>query len=651
MNRLEDVNFDDIVFLYVEDDDVIRRAVSIYVKRHIKNFHEACNGAEGLEKYKKYRPDIILTDIMMPEVTGLEMIEEIRKEDSNVIIIITTAYDDAEFLLKAIKAGVDSYVIKPIDRNSVTSEIAKFSKIINTKRSYDKVKNIQDNILDATNEGIFGLNLQGQHTFVNRAAAEILGYTQKEMVGKHSHSMWHNKKERGEEFAETECPIYGVLKSGKSTTIERDIFWKKDGNFIIVEYSANPIFVDEKIAGVVVTFNDITTKSKYEDELKKLSTVVKESTNTIVITDKNGEIEFANRAAQNTTGYKADELIGKKSSIFKSEKNSPEIYKKLWSEIIQGNIWNGELINKKKDGDEYWVLLSIFPIFDKDGNISNFVGIGEDITGRKKYEESLKEMNTILEKRVEEEIEKSRAKDSILYEQKKVIAMGELMRDIAHHWRQPLTAIGMLIQNIKDLYDYGELDEESLDETVNKALDQLQQLSKTIDNFRSFFKSEQSRTPFKIRKVLEDALYMLKPNLRQAKIETKILGDGLDIEIKSSINDFKQVTINILKNSIDAILERCKHEKYNPKLEIIVERDGEFCNIYFKDNGIGIDSEIANKVFDPYFTTKEQGKGSGIGLYMSKMIVEKNLEGEIFINREFKEKGVEIVVQIPIDSH
>lgn len=646
MKEIEEFDFSSLKILYIEDEEAIRTTLEIYMRKYISNLYTAKNGRDGLELYYSQKPDIIITDIMMPELTGIEVIQKIRESDRNTKIIITTAYDDAEFLLDAIKAGVDNYIIKPIQRKDISNMLLKYGKIVVNEKDINSIKSLQESILNSTCEGIFGIDKDGYHTFVNPAAAKLLGYTQSELIGKHSHSLWHYKKENGDEFPAYECPIYGVLQTGVRVNSKKDIFWKSDGSSIYVSYSANPIIDGDSIVGAVVGFSDISNEYKKDMELKKLSSVVKESVSMIVITNRCGDIEFVNRSFCDTTGYEESEIIGQNPRVLKSDKNDASVYEELWSSLKSGKLWRDELINRKKDGSEYWVLITIFPIYDEDQNIVSFAAVSEDITQRKEYERELEMINRNLELKINQEIEKSRQKDSVLFEQKKVIAMGELMRDIAHHWRQPLTAIGMLIQNIKDLYEYDELDDKALDEIVTKALDQLQQLSKTIDNFRSFFKSDNNRSKFKIRKVVDDTLYMLKSAIKLNNIEINVIGDGIDLEIEASINDLKQVVINTLKNSIDSIVEKQKLVRFAPLINIEITSENGATIVKIRDNGIGIKDEVLEKVFEPYFTTKEQGKGVGIGLYMSKMIVERNMDGAIYIDNN-KDEGVEVVIKIP----
>jgi len=245
----------------------------------------------------------------------------------------------------------------------------------------------------------------------------------------------------------------------------------------------------------------------------------------------------------------------------------------------------------------------------------------------------IKELNDTLEEKVESEVEKNRQKDKQLMMQSRMALMGELLSMIAHQWRQPLNTIGGIVSNLKLDIMLGEFDEKKLGGVLDKIENLILHLSHTIDDFRKFYREENENDykSIKISKIIDETLNITMPSFKTHNIEL-ILNIKNDDEIYTMPNRLKQVFLNIIKNGLDSIKER---DIENPYIKIEVFKEDDKLIIEIKDNAKGIDEDIKDKIFDPYFTTKDEKNGTGIGLYMSKMIVEK-LNGKIFAyNDEF----------------
>ena len=241
-------------------------------------------------------------------------------------------------------------------------------------------------------------------------------------------------------------------------------------------------------------------------------------------------------------------------------------------------------------------------------------------------QDALEKLNQNLMEEVEKQIEEIRQKDDIMIQQSKHAAMGEMISNIAHQWRQPLNALGLNIQDILDAYEFDELNKEYLEEVTAKSMEVIQHMSKTIDDFRNFFAPQKEKKPFMIGKIVQDVRSLVKAQLDNHNIVLEISGE--EMELHGFSNELMQVVINIINNAKDAI------DAHGPAGggKITVEYGGEDEGMVFIricDNGGGIDEDIITKVFEPYFTTKFKSQGTGIGLYMSKTIVEKNMEGQL----------------------
>ncbi len=258
----------------------------------------------------------------------------------------------------------------------------------------------------------------------------------------------------------------------------------------------------------------------------------------------------------------------------------------------------------------------------------------------------LEQLNRTLDKRIKEEVEKRRKQEQFLMQQSKLAAMGEMVGAIAHQWRQPLSTVAFIIENILDDIENHELDENSTETTLNQAVEQIQYMSKTIDDFKTFFKPSKMKEDFDIVNTITETLSILRAELENKEI-TVTFQPGLSSLLTNGFpNEFKQVLINLLNNGKDAILERRKQggiPRGESEICITVARGDNHAGIRVRDNGGGIPESARERVFEPYFTTKEQGLG--IGLYMSKVIIEDHMDGKLYVGNT--QPGTEFVLELP----
>jgi len=335
---------------------------------------------------------------------------------------------------------------------------------------------------------------------------------------------------------------------------------------------------------------------------------------------------------------------------------------KTWLEYI---LLNGDKTHKVKI-DDYNGITHIFQIsarvFSKD-NTTEYVVSFDDITNielqnknlEKLVEEKTKELQVInedlkrsnyelelatldvanqsmkvqylnvnLKKEIAKEVEKNRSKDKQLIQQSRLAQMGEMISMIAHQWRQPLAAISSIGSAIKVKATLNKLDKESSIELSNKILDYSQHLSSTIDDFRDFFKENKEKKEITYNELINSVLSIVEISVTNKEIilEQKL---NSDIVFHTYPNEIKQVILNLIKNAEDVLVE---NNIENPK--ITIETDGNTLSI--SDNGGGISEEIQNKIFDPYFSTKTKKDGTGLGLYMSKTIIEEHCGGELTVS-------------------
>ena len=255
-----------------------------------------------------------------------------------------------------------------------------------------------------------------------------------------------------------------------------------------------------------------------------------------------------------------------------------------------------------------------------------------------KVEEKTKELrqiNSDLEIRIKKEVEENLKKDRLLSQQQKMISMGQMIENIAHQWRQPLSLITTGISGIKLKKQINDLDDEFLTKTLDSIFNTSKYLSNTIDDFRYFFKPQKEKNDFYLEKCCEKTVDLINPNFLNKEIQ--IIYKIENIKISGYETELIQVLINILNNSKDALTSIEDEEKL---IFIDVFKDNDKAIIEIKDNAGGIDENIINKVFEPYFTTKHQSQGTGIGLFMCQEIIYKHMSGKISIsNTTFEHKS------------
>ncbi|WP_052404699.1 sensor histidine kinase [Bacillus rubiinfantis] len=247
-------------------------------------------------------------------------------------------------------------------------------------------------------------------------------------------------------------------------------------------------------------------------------------------------------------------------------------------------------------------------------------------------------INKQLEKRLQEEIAKNRDKDQLLIKHSRFAAMGEMMASIGHQWRQPLNGLLLLVQDLRDALEYGEIDETYIDRFTRESMMQIQHMMQTINDFRKFYKPNSEKIFFSVGDSIEEALSIFLPSLKNHGIDVEFEIRGQQTAFGYP-NEFSQAVLNILANARDAFVFR---EIPRRKIHINIHESSEYIRAEFMDNAGGIEPELLHKLFDPHFTTKPHG--SGLGLYMSKMMLEK-MNGEITVKNAGD--GVSITLSVP----
>jgi len=205
--------------------------------------------------------------------------------------------------------------------------------------------------------------------------------------------------------------------------------------------------------------------------------------------------------------------------------------------------------------------------------------------------------------------------------------MGEMIGNIAHQWRQPLNTVGLLVQDLSVCHEYGSFSQEYLDTAVDKIMQLIQHMSRTIDDFRNFFRPEKEKSTFQLCQVVSRTLSLVEGNFSARQIKVDVIAAD-DPPITGYPNEYSQVLLNILGNAADALQER---NTVKPHIVVKVFTADDKAVVTVSDNAGGIGEDIIGRIFEPYYTTKEQGKGTGVGLYMAKNIIENSMNGSLTV--------------------
>jgi PAS domain S-box-containing protein len=240
--------------------------------------------------------------------------------------------------------------------------------------------------------------------------------------------------------------------------------------------------------------------------------------------------------------------------------------------------------------------------------------------------------DTTERKRMEQErlraIEELHLQDQTIIKQARFAAMGEMIGNIAHQWRQPLNILGLIVQEMPVYYKLGRLDQHYIEVSVDKAMQTIKYMSKTIDDFRDFVKTDKEKLPFRVSELVQKAVSMVEVSFKLLGLRIQIVVDD-EVNIEGYPNEYAQVILNILMNAKDALLES-KTENHLVVLRLFKEHGKTVLTV--TDNAGGIPDAIISRLFDPYFTTKGPDRGTGIGLFMSKNIIERNMGGSLTVS-------------------
>ncbi len=469
----------------------------------------------------------------------------------------------------------------------------------------------QRSLFDQSVEGIFLHDLEGRILDVNRMACLQSGYSRDELLqltvfDLHAHQADKENLSKDEIISQWNQWLPNVRK-----TVETEHL-NKDGEVMPVQISTGLIsYGNQKVMLAIV--QDITERRKVEAERARLISAVEQAAEIIVITDPEGTIQYANPAFERITGYGSEEVKGQKPRILKSGQQDDRFYQELWQTIKNGESWQGRMINKRKDGGLYTEEATISPVIDTKGKIRNFVAVKRDITS---------EIN--LEAR--------------LAQAQKMEAIGTLAGGIAHDFNNILA----VIVGYAEMLEYDLRDGSPSKENIGQIITACKRAKDLVKQILTFSRQgEQEVKPLRLDLIIKETLKMIRSSL-PASIDINQSIKASFPTVFADHTQVHQIMMNLCTNAAQAIED--EHGTIHVVLdEIQIEKDannqmidlkpGRYVRLKVSDTGTGIPKEIRKRIFEPYFTTKKAGEGTGLGLSVVYGIV-KEYGGDILVESD-----------------
>ncbi len=424
--------------------------------------------------------------------------------------------------------------------------------------------------------GIYRSTIGGRLLQVNEAFAQLLGYRVAEEMASLSASDLYVDP-RGRERFLAELRVDGTIRSLSSE------LRKKDGSSLWAVESASLVpDASGGLAAIEGTIIDITERKLLEDKMRGLVAAIEQAAETIVITDRDGTIRYANPAFERVTGYSIPEALGQNPRILKSGTHGPEFYRRMWDVLLRGEVWHGHLTNRRKDGTLFEEDATISPVRDESGTVAHFVAVKRDVTQEMALEEQLRHAQ-------------------------KIEAIGRLAGGIAHDFNNLLQVMLSHAQLLRTSPDHFERGLAELEAQIRRGGGLARQL--LLFSRREPVRRER----LDLNEVIAEAASLLRRLVRE-NIELLIVPSGHAVKVEADRGQIEQVLMNLVVNAVDAMPD-------GGRLSIGTGETAEFAWFAVEDSGCGMPQTLRERVFEPFFTTKAPGHGTGLGLSVVHGIV------------------------------
>lgn len=501
---------------------------------------------------------------------------------------------------------------------------------VNSRRKIESASQQNELLLTSAGEGIYEVDANGRTTFVNPAACTMLGYEESELLGKSMHELVHHSYPDGTEYPREYCLMYAPFLDGNSRQVENEVLWRKDGSSFPVEYSSTPIVEKNKNIGVVVTFRDIETRRRAEEQVLS----VMEERETLLNSSPAGICFFKNRQVLNANphmlelfGMTEEELIGQHAGkLYPSEEDYEEFGRILYPQLVTGKVVVIEQLMRRKNGSCFMCQITS-RFIDASNPDKGAIAIVEDITERKEVEEKLKISQETADKA-------NRAKS-------------EFLSSMSHELRTPLNAILGFGQMLS--LDPDSPLSESQQESVHHIMKGGEHLLELINEILDLAKIESAGAGLSIEgfspwAVLSDSLPLVQTMADKRGI-TIVVEESCnqEVEIRADQTRFKQSLLNLLSNAV-------KYNRENGRIVIAFQKlDTGMLRVSVSDTGEGIPEDELSELFQPFHRLRHHNhevEGTGIGLTITKELVEQ-MNGSIGV-KSIEGKGSNFWIELPL---
>jgi len=558
------------------------------------------------------------------------------KENYNSLFLNITMY----ILLIALGLIVSSLIFS----NFTKKILDRYNKELQDRtKSLIHWKNRFELAIIASNDGLWDIDFQTNEIYFSDKWLEISAYERDE-IKKFSH--WFNLIHKDDKD-NVKLLFDEILESKREDFICEYRLQTKSGKFKWI-LARGRLFIDKDTAHkrMLMMSMDIDKNKRLKKDLLDVELLVEDGNIVLfkLFNDENLSIKYISNAIK-SYGYSKEIFENKEMNfldiIYKEDINIVKVaMKAALSKDLGDFTFVCRVLNAANE--IRWISCRALVLKDHSGNVVNFYGYINDITKIKLSEQDLKV-------KVENELSKNREKDRILIQQSKLAAMGEMLGNIAHQWRQPLNNVFLFLQFIKDNYKNGHLNEGANELMINKYFDksftQIQYMSQTIDDFRNFYKPSKQREQFSIKSAILSTLEIIKAQLKVENIE--LILEIEDKELLGFENELKQSLLNIFNNAQDAIKQKKKEQEFHSHIKVKTKLSNDSLEIFIQNNGGQINEETISRIFEPYFTTKFESQGTGIGLYMTKSIIEANMQGTIEV-KNIEKDSVGFKIKLPL---
>ncbi len=490
----------------------------------------------------------------------------------------------------------------------------------------------------ASNDGLWDIDFKTKKIYFSDKWLDMFGYKKGEV--------------------ETFSDWFNLIHNEDKANVEKlfDRIFAKDGDTFICEYrlqtknegfrwvlARGKSFLNEKneLDRMLMMSMDIDKNKRMKKELLDVELLVEDGKIVIfkLLNDTNLSVKYISNSIQ-TFGYTKQVFESNEMSLMNLiyEEDIDKVQVAI-NAALKKDLQNFTIVCRviNAANEIRWISSRVILIKNHSGDVSHFYGYINDITKIKVSQEELK-------LKVEDEVKKNRAKDRILIQQSKLASMGEMIGNIAHQWRQPLNNVSLILQFLRDNYKNEAVSSEKLEKFMNRANTHIEYMSETIDDFRNFYKPSKVQNEFAVKECIDTLLHMVKNQYDTENIKIEFTSD--DIVITNYENELKQSILNILNNAKDALVSKKENVDFDALIHISVKQSNNDVKIEIINNGDTIKDDIIDRIFEPYFTTKFEHQGTGIGLYMTKSIIETNMKGRIEV--ENTKDGVKFIITLSI---